>query len=423
MNILVIGSGGREHALAWKIAQSPLTTRLFCAPGNAGIAEVATCVPIGAMDFDGLVAFCRKERIDFAVIGPDNPIEAGLADRFAAEGIKAFGPTRAAGELEWSKGFTKDLCAAEGIPTARYRRFTDAPAAKTYASDHPLPAVIKADGLALGKGVIIAATRAEAAAAIDSMFAGAFGASGESIVIEEFLEGEEVSYFALCDGADVLPFGSAQDHKRVGDGDTGPNTGGMGAYSPAAILTPAFEESVLAQIVRPTMAAMAKRGRPFKGVLFAGLMLTREGPKLIEFNARFGDPEAQVLMMRLESDILPLLMASADGTLAAQSVAWRKEAALTVVMASEGYPENPRKGTLIARLEDASQTEGVHIFHAGTARDAQGRLIANGGRVLNITALGRDVAEAQARAYAAAGKIQWPEGFYRRDIGWRALQA
>lgn len=423
MNILVIGSGGREHALAWKIAQSPLTTRLYCAPGNAGIAEVATCVPIGVMDFDGLVACCRKERIDFAVIGPDNPIAAGLADRFAAEGIKAFGPTRAAGELEWSKGFTKDLCAAEGIPTARYRRFTDAAAAKAYASDHPLPAVIKADGLALGKGVIIAATRAEAAAAIDSMFAGAFGASGESIVIEEFLEGEEVSYFALCDGANVLPFGSAQDHKRVGDGDTGPNTGGMGAYSPAAILTPALEESVLAQIVRPTMAAMAKRGRPFKGVLFAGLMLTREGPKLIEFNARFGDPEAQVLMMRLESDVLPLLMASADGTLAAQSVAWRKAAALTVVMASEGYPENPRKGTPIAGLEDAGRTDGVHIFHAGTARDAQGRLIANGGRVLNITALGRDVAEAQARAYAAAGKIQWPEGFYRRDIGWRALQA
>jgi phosphoribosylamine--glycine ligase len=420
MKILVIGSGGREHALCWAIAASPLTSKLYCAPGNGGIRQVAECVAIDAMDFDKIVAFARDEKIDFVVIGPDNPIAGGLADRLAAAGVKHFGPTKAASELEWSKGFTKELCAAENIPTARFMRFTDAAAAKTYASDHPLPLVIKADGLALGKGVIIAATRAEVSAAIDSMFAGAFGASGQSIVIEEFLEGEEVSYFVLSDGENVLPFGVAQDHKRVGDGDVGPNTGGMGAYSPAAVFTPEIERQTLEQIVRPTIKAMKARGRPFKGVLFVGLMLTKEGPKLIEYNARFGDPECQVLMMRLKSDIVTLLLGVADGALKTMDARWHDDAVLTVVMAAQGYPEAPRKGTVIRGLDLAAAVEGIEIFHAGTALK-DGQIVANGGRVLNVTARGRNVAEAQARAYRAVDLIDWPEGFCRRDIGWRAL--
>jgi phosphoribosylamine--glycine ligase len=377
-------------------------------------------VAIDAMDFDKIVAFARDEKIDFVVIGPDNPIAGGLADRLAAAGVKHFGPTKAASELEWSKGFTKELCAAENIPTARFQRFTDAAAAKNYASDHPLPLVIKADGLALGKGVIIAATRAEASAAIDSMFAGAFGASGQSIVIEEFLEGEEVSYFVLSDGENVLPFGAAQDHKRVGDGDVGPNTGGMGAYSPAPVFTPEIERQTLEQVVRPTIKAMKARGRPFKGVLYVGLMLTKEGPKLIEYNARFGDPECQVLMMRLKSDVVTLLLGVADGALKTMDARWHDDAVLTVVMAAQGYPEAPRKGTVIRGLDLAAAVEGVEIFHAGTALN-DGQIVANGGRVLNVTARGRDVAEAQARAYRAVDLIDWPEGFCRRDIGWRAL--
>ncbi len=420
MKILVIGSGGREHALCWAIAASPLTEKLYCAPGNGGIAAVAECVAIDVMDFERIVGFVREAGVDFVVIGPDNPIAGGLGDRLAAAGIKHFGPSKAAAELEWSKGFTKELCAAEGIPTARFRRFTDSASAKDYASDHPLPVVVKADGLALGKGVIIASTRAEASAAIDSMFAGAFGASGQSIVIEEFLEGDEASYFVLCDGENVLPFGAAQDHKRVGDGDTGPNTGGMGAYSPAAVFTPEIERQTLERIILPTVRAMKARGRPFKGVLFAGLMLTREGPKLIEYNARFGDPEAQVLMMRLKSDIVALMLAVADGGLKTMDARWRDEAALTVVMAAQGYPEKPLKGTAIRGIERAAAVEGVEVFHAGTARK-DGAFIANGGRVLNVTALGRDVAEAQARAYRAVDLIDWPEGFCRRDIGWRAV--
>ena len=422
MKILVIGSGGREHALCWAIAASPLTSKLFCAPGNAGIARVAECVPLDVMDFDRIVAFAREKAIDFVVIGPDNPLAGGLADRLAAAGIKHFGPSKAAAELEWSKGFTKELCAAEGIPTARFKRFSDAAAAKDYTADHPLPVVIKADGLALGKGVIIAATRAEASAAIDAMFAGSFGASGQSIVIEEFLEGDEASYFVLCDGENVLPFGNAQDHKRVGDGDTGPNTGGMGAYSPARVFTPEIEKQTLERIIRPTVRAMKARGRPFKGVLFAGLMLTREGPKLIEYNARFGDPETQVLMMRLKSDIVPVLLAVADGALKSVDVRWRDEAALTVVMAAQGYPGTPLKGTGIRGLERAAAVEGVEIFHAGTALK-DGAIVAAGGRVLNVTARGRDVADAQARAYRAVDMIDWPEGFCRRDIGWRAVRA
>jgi phosphoribosylamine--glycine ligase len=420
MKILVIGSGGREHALCWAIAASPLTTKLYCAPGNGGIGAVAECVAIDVMDFDRIIAFARDKAIDFVVIGPDNPIAGGLADRLAEAGIKHFGPTKAAAELEWSKGFTKDLCAAEGVPTGRFRRFTDAASAKDYAADHPLPVVVKADGLALGKGVIIAATRAEASAAIDSMFAGAFGASGQSVVVEEFLEGEEVSYFVLCDGTNVLPFGAAQDHKRVGDGDVGLNTGGMGAYSPAAVFTPAIERRAMDEIILPTVKAMKARGRPFKGVFFAGLMLTKEGPKLIEYNARFGDPECQVQMMRLKSDIVTLLLAVADGNLKNVDARWHDDAALTVVMAARGYPESPIKGTVVRGLDRASKVEGVQIFHAGTALK-DGQVIATGGRVLNVTAMGRDVAEAQARAYRAVDMIDWPEGFCRRDIGWRAI--
>jgi phosphoribosylamine--glycine ligase len=420
MKILVIGSGGREHSLCWAIAASPLTSKLYCAPGNGGIAQVAECVAIDVMDFARIVAFAKDKGIDFVVIGPDNPLAGGLADALAAVGIKHFGASKAAAELEWSKGFTKELCATEGIPTARFQRFADAAAAKDYASDHPLPMVIKADGLALGKGVIIAGTRAEASAAIDSMFAGAFGASGQSIVIEEFLEGEEVSYFVLCDGTNVLPFGAAQDHKRVGDGDVGLNTGGMGAYSPAAVFSSDIERRAMDEIILPTVRAMKARGRPFKGVFFAGLMLTEDGPKLIEYNARFGDPECQVLMMRLKSDIVTLLLAVADGGLKTMDARWHDEAALTVVMAAKGYPEAPIKGTIIRGLDKAAAIEGVEIFHAGTAMK-DGQLVATGGRVLNVTARGRTVAQAQARAYRAVDLIDWPEGFCRRDIGWRAV--
>jgi phosphoribosylamine--glycine ligase len=421
MKILVIGSGGREHALCWAIAASPLTSKLYCAPGNAGIAQVAECVPVDAMDFDGIVRVAREKAIEFVVIGPDNPIAEGLGDRLAREGIRHFGPSRAASELEWSKGFTKDLCQAEGIPTATYKRFSDASEAKAYASTHSLPVVIKADGLALGKGVIIATTRDEAASAIDSMFAGAFGASGRSIVIEEFLEGEEASFFALTDGTHILPFGAAQDHKRVGDGDVGPNTGGMGAYSPAPVFTPAVEQQVLARIIKPTVDGMRKRGRPFKGVLFAGLMLTKDGPKLIEYNARFGDPETQVLMMRLKSDLLPILMAVADGSLNNVDARFHDDAVLTVVMAAEGYPDAPKKGTVIEGIEAARSIPGIQVFHAGTKLQ-DGKLVANGGRVLNVTARAKTVTEAQKLAYQAVDRIKWPGGFCRRDIGWRAVQ-
>jgi phosphoribosylamine--glycine ligase len=420
MKILVIGSGGREHALCWAIAASPLTSKLYCAPGNGGIRDIAECVAIDVMDFDGIVKFAREKAIEFVVIGPDNPLAGGLADRLAQAKIKHFGPTKAAAELEWSKGFTKELCATEGIPTARFQRFIDAASAKDYASDHPLPVVIKADGLALGKGVIIASTRAEASAAIDSMFDGAFGASGQSIVIEEFLEGEEVSYFVLSDGETVLPLASAQDHKRVGDGDTGPNTGGMGAYSPIASFTPEIEKQTLERIIHPTVKAMKARGRPYKGVLFAGLMLTKDGPKLIEYNARFGDPETQVLMMRMKSDILPVLIAVADGALSTVDVRLHADAALTVVMAAAGYPGTPKKGGAIKGLDRAGAVEGVQIFHAGTAIK-DGVLVANGGRVLNVTARGKSVAEAQARAYRAVDLVEWADGFARRDIGFRAV--
>ena len=421
MNVLLIGSGGREHALAWKLSASPLLTKLYCAPGNGGIAEVAECVPLAVADHTAVIRFCADNSIDLVVIGPEAPLVAGLVDDLTTAGIKCFGPKRAAAQLEGSKGFTKDLCAEFGIPTAAYGRFADAASAKAYLARQTLPIVVKADGLAAGKGVTIATTRAEAEAAIDACFAGAFGKAGSEVVVEEFLEGEEASFFALVDGKHALALVPAQDHKRVGDGDTGPNTGGMGAYSPAAVMTPAMIERTMREIIEPTVAAMQTRGMPFKGVLFAGLMITAEGPKLIEYNARFGDPETQVLMMRLKSDLLPALLAAVDGVLDRFDLRWHDDAALTVVLAANGYPGTPEVGTEIKGLEAAASVDGVQIFHAGTRREGD-RLLAQGGRVLNVTALGRTVAEAQARAYAAAARIDWPGGFYRRDIGWRAIE-
>ena len=420
MNVLLIGSGGREHALAWKIAASPMLTRLFAAPGNPGIAAEAECVPLSLEDHGAIVDFCRERAIDLVVVGPEAPLVAGLGDRLREAGIRVFGGSAAAARLEGSKGFTKDLCARYGIPTAAYGRFTDASAAKAYIRENGAPIVVKADGLAAGKGVTVAMTLDEALAAIDACFDGSFGAAGAEVVVEEFLEGEEASFFCLCDGTTALPFGSAQDHKRVGDGDTGPNTGGMGAYSPAPVMTPEMVERTMKEIVEPTMRGMAEMGCPFSGVLFAGLMISEAGPKLIEYNVRFGDPECQVLMMRLKDDVLVLMKAAADGQLAHMSVRWRDEAALTVVMAANGYPGTPVKGSVI-RGVDAAATEDAEIFHAGTVLN-DGQLVANGGRVLNVTATGRTVAEAQARAYAAVDRIDWPEGFCRRDIGWRAVE-
>lgn len=420
MNVLLIGSGGREHALAWAITASPLLTKLYCAPGNAGIAEIATCVALDIADHNAITAFCRANSIGFVVIGPEAPLVAGLANALGEAGIKHFGPSAAAARLEGSKGFTKDLCRDFNIPTAAYGRFTDATSAKSYLANQPLPIVIKADGLAAGKGVFIAETAHDATAAIDACFSGAFGAAGAEVVIEEFLPGEEASFFALCDGSNAIALATAQDHKRVGDGDTGPNTGGMGAYSPAPVMTPALIERTMAEIIRPTVAAMAQRGTPFKGVLFAGLMITTDGPKLIEYNVRFGDPETQVLMVRLRSDLLAALVATADGVLDRFDLRWSSDVALTVVMAAKGYPGPPLKGTEIKGLTAARRIDHVEIFHAGTRRDGD-RLVADGGRVLNVTAIGATVAEAQAHAYAAIAQIDWPEGFCRKDIGWRAI--
>ena len=421
MNILLIGSGGREHALAWAISASPLCDALFCAPGNPGIAASATCVVLDIANHKAVVDFCRIQSVGLVVVGPEAPLVAGIADDLEAAGIKVFGPGKLAAQLEGSKGFTKDLCREFGIPTAAYARFSDGTAAKAYAAKQSLPVVVKADGLASGKGVVIAETHADANAAIDACFAGAFGVAGAEVVIEEFMVGEEASFFALCDGRSALPLATAQDHKRVFDGDKGPNTGGMGAYSPAAIVTPEITARVMAEIIDPTVAAMAKRGMPYVGVLYAGLILTKEGPKLIEYNARFGDPECQVLMMRLKSDILTALIATCDGVLGTFDLRWWDDVALTVVMAANGYPASPEKGTEIKGLDKASQVEGVEIFHAGTRLDGQ-RLVADGGRVLNVTARGRTVAEARARAYEAVGLIDWPGGFCRKDIGWRALE-
>jgi phosphoribosylamine---glycine ligase len=421
MNVLLIGSGGREHALSWAMSASPLLDKLYCAPGNAGIADIAECVALVTTNHDAVIDFCRQHAIGFVVIGPEAPLVAGLGDALGTAEIKYFGPTKAAAQLEGSKGFTKDLCREFNIPTAAYGRFKDASTAKTYLAKQSFPIVVKADGLAAGKGVIIAATHAEAEAAIDACFSGAFGAAGAEVVIEDFMDGEEASFFALCDGETALALATAQDHKRVGDGDTGPNTGGMGAYSPAPVMTPDMIERTMAEIIRPTVAGMNVRGMPFRGVLFAGLMITATGPKLIEYNARFGDPETQVLMMRLKSDLLSLLLATADGSLDKSTVRWSDDVALTVVLAANGYPGTPTKGTEIKGLKAAEKIDGVEIFHAGTRRDGN-RLLADGGRVLNVTARGKTVAEAQAHAYAAIALIDWPEGFCRKDIGWRAIQ-
>jgi phosphoribosylamine---glycine ligase len=420
MNILILGSGGREHALAWKLAASPLTDRLYCAPGNAGIANEAECVALDHGNHAAVIAFCQAKAIDFVVVGPEMPLVAGIVDDLEAAGIKTFGPSRAAARLEGSKGFTKELCRAHNIPTAAYERFTAAATARDYVRHAGTPIVIKADGLAAGKGVVVAATSAEAEAAIDTMFGGTFGEAGAAVVIEEFLSGEEASFFVLCDGDHVVPLATAQDHKRAYDGDTGPNTGGMGAYSPATVMTPALEQRALDEIVLPTIRALKARGTPYKGVLFAGLMITASGPKLIEYNVRFGDPECQVLMLRLMSDLLPALLAARDGVLKNFALRWYQQAALTVVMAARGYPDGYSKGSEIAGLADAAKVEGVEIFHAGTASDGW-RILANGGRVLNVSALGETVAQAQARAYAAVNRIVWPEGFCRRDIGFRAV--
>ena len=421
MNILLLGSGGREHALAWKMAASPLTDRLVCAPGNAGIAREAECVSLDLADHAAVIGFCRANAIDFVVVGPEGPLCAGIVDDLETAGIKAFGPSRAAAQLEGSKGFTKDLCRSNRIPTAAYERFRAAEPAKAYVRARGAPIVIKADGLAAGKGVIVAQNLDEAEAAIDMMLDGGLGDAGAEVVVEEFLDGEEASFFALCDGDTAIPLASAQDHKRAFDGDTGPNTGGMGAYSPAPIVDAAMSARVTREIVLPTLAAMKARGTPFKGVLYAGLMITAEGPKLIEYNVRFGDPECQVLMLRLMSDLVPALLASRDGVLKSLDLRWYREAALTVVMAARGYPGSYAKGSVIDGLDDAAAVAGVEIFHAGTKTEG-GRILANGGRVLNVSALGATVREARARAYEAISRIRWPEGFYRHDIGWRAVE-
>jgi phosphoribosylamine--glycine ligase len=420
VNVLLIGSGGREHALAWKLAQSTLLTKLYAAPGNPGIAREAECVAIDVADHAAVAALCRDEDIGLVVVGPEAPLVAGIADDLRAAGIKVFGPSMAAARLEGSKGFTKDLCARFGIPTGAYGRFNNAPKAKAHIRRMGAPIVVKADGLAAGKGVTVAMTPDEALDAVDACFEGAFGDAGAEVVVEEFLEGEEASFFCLCDGTTALPFGSAQDHKRVGDGDTGPNTGGMGAYSPAPVMDAAMEARVMREIVEPTLRGMAEMGCPFSGVLFVGLMISADGPKLIEFNVRFGDPECQVLMMRLKDDLLVLLEAAADGQLGHVSARWRDEAALTVVMAADGYPGAPQQGTRIRGIE-AAEASGAKVFHAGT-KIASGELVASGGRVLDVTAIGRTVGEAQARAYGAVDRIDWPGGFCRRDIGWRAVE-
>jgi phosphoribosylamine--glycine ligase len=421
MNILLLGSGGREHALAWKIAASPLTERLYCAPGNAGIARECDLVALDPADHAAVIAFCRAQKIDLVVVGPEAPLCAGIVDDLNAAGIKAFGPSKQAARLEGSKGFTKDLCKANNIPTAAYERFTAAGLAKSYARAQGAPIVVKADGLAAGKGVVVAQSVAEAEAAIDMMFGGELGAAGAEVVVEECLVGEEASFFALCDGETAIALASAQDHKRAFDGDRGPNTGGMGAYSPAPVMTPEMTARTMDEIVLPTMRAMKAMGSPYKGALFAGLMITATGPKLIEYNVRFGDPETQVLMLRLMSDLVPALLASCDGMLRNFDLRWYPDAALTVVMAANGYPGDYKRGSVIEGLDDAAQIEGVEIFHAGTKAEA-GKIVANGGRVLNVCALGKTVGEAQARAYAAIDRIRWPGGFCRRDIGFRAVE-
>ncbi|MGF0537066.1 phosphoribosylamine--glycine ligase [Agrobacterium sp. ES01] len=418
MKVLLIGSGGREHALAWKIAQSPLLTKFYAAPGNPGIAEHCELVSLDIDDHSAVVTFAQDKQIDLVVVGPEAPLVAGMADALRSAGIAVFGPSAAAAQLEGSKGFTKDICARFNIPTGAYQRFNNAPKAKAYVREQGAPIVIKADGLAAGKGVTVAMTLDEALAAIDDCFEGAFGEAGAEVVVEAYLDGEEASFFCLSDGKTLLPLATAQDHKRVGDGDTGPNTGGMGAYSPAPVMTPDMVERTMKEIIEPTMRGMAEIGMPFQGVFFAGLMITNKGPELIEYNVRFGDPECQVVFMRLKSDLLPLLHASAVGTLDQVSAEWRDETALTVVLASKGYPGAYDKNTPISSLPDEGGE--TKVFHAGTALK-DGKLVATGGRVLNVTALGKTVTQAQARAYDQVDAVSWDNGFCRRDIGWQAI--
>jgi len=420
LDILLLGSGGREHALAWKLAQSPRCGRLVCAPGNAGIGRVAELASIDITDHGAVIALCRAEKIDFVVVGPEAPLVAGIVDDLEAAGFATFGPSKAAAQLEGSKGFTKDFCAEYHIPTAAYRRFNNAPKAKQYVRQTGAPVVVKADGLAAGKGVTVAMSVEEACAAIDDCFEGAFGAAGAEVVVEEFMTGEEASLFALCDGRTAMLFGTAQDHKRAGDGDTGPNTGGMGAYSPASILDADTVSDIMADIIVPTLAGMHHRGTPFAGILYAGLMLTPAGPKLIEYNVRFGDPECQVLMPRLDSDLVELLLAAREGDLLAHQARWSDACALSVVMATKGYPGAYGKGSPISGLDRAEAT-GALVFHAGTVL-AGGQLVASGGRVLGVTATGRSITETQARAYQAVDRIDWPGGFCRRDVGWREVE-
>jgi phosphoribosylamine--glycine ligase len=421
VKILVLGSGGREHALCWKIAASPLVTKLWCAPGNGGIADDAECVAIDIADHGAVIDFCRANAVDFVVVGPDAAVAAGVVDDLDAAGFKAFGPTKAAARLESSKSFAKDLCRKHNIPTAAYEHFTDVESAKNYIRAQGAPIVVKADGLAAGKGVVVAQTVDEATAAVDMMFGGAFGVSGAEVVIEEFMAGEEASFFALCDGEHALPLATAQDHKAAYDGDKGPNTGGMGAYSPAPVMTDALCRRVMDEIIDPTLRTLKAMGTPYKGVLFAGIMATKDGPKLVEYNARFGDPETQVLMLRMKSDVLPALIACADGQLKHFDLRWSDDVALTVIMATKGYPGDYGKGSVINGLDKAKAVEGVEIFHAGTKRSGND-LRANGGRVLNVCAMGNTVVQARERAYRAVDLIDWPEGFCRRDIGWRAVQ-
>jgi phosphoribosylamine--glycine ligase len=420
MNILILGGGGREHALAWAVLQNPKCDRLIVAPGNAGIAQIADCANLDIEDGGAVVNFAEEESIDFVIIGPEAPLAAGVADRLRDAGVLVFGPSAAAARLEASKSFTKEICDASGAPTAGYGHFTDAAAAKAHVRAHGAPIVVKADGLAAGKGVIIADTVADAEAAIDDMFGGVFGGAGAEVVIEEFMEGEEASFFVLCDGETVLPIGTAQDHKRVGEGDTGLNTGGMGAYSPAPVLTDAIAEKALDQIIRPTMAEMARRGMPYQGVLYAGLMIKDGEPRLVEYNVRFGDPECQVLMMRLGAQAMDLMHASAEGRLADMRVNWADDHAVMVVMAAKGYPGSYEKGSEIKGLDALPETSFEMCFHAGT-KEVDGKVTAAGGRVLNATARGATLQEARDRAYAMVDAIDWPQGFHRRDIGWRAL--
>jgi len=422
MHILLLGSGGREHALAWKIAASALVTKLWCAPGNAGIAREAECVPLDITDNGAVVDFCKANAVELVVVGPETPLVGGIVDDLAAAGIKAFGPSRRAAQLEGSKGFTKDLCREFNIPTAAYRRFGNAADAVAYVRAQGLPIVVKADGLAAGKGVVVARSTREAEDAIAMMFAGSLGAAGAEVVIEEYLAGREISFFALCDGENAIPLASAQDHKRAFDHDEGPNTGGMGAYSPTPFVTPEIHDQIMSRIILPTVSGMGARGTPFRGVLYAGVMLTEQGPKLFEYNVRFGDPECQVHMLRMMSDIVPAMLAACDGELKHFNLRWFPDAAVTVVMATKGYPGDYRKGSRIEGLEEAARLDGVEIFHAGTI-ERDGAILANGGRVLNVCALGKTVTEAQARAYQAVDRIKWPEGFCRRDIAYQAVEA